>query len=292
MNKQCTFIFSLVLLCCSDNKNTNPGNKDTKKEYHNPSGYDLNKPEKFDMPDALKEISGIAFYKGNKDTIYAEQDEEGKLYYLHLGDAKASHVKFGKKGDYEDLVILNDQVIMLRSDGTLFSFPFSEVKKEEITSVKEWDGLLPADEFEGIYGSSADNKLYVLCKHCGSEKTSQAITAFILQIQPDGNIVQSGSVNINVRPIDSLAGEKKIKFNPSALSKNPRTQEWYILSSVNKMLVVADNSWNAKEVYRLDPALFRQPEGIAFDSENNMYISNEGDDISRGNVLKFVYKKE
>jgi uncharacterized protein YjiK len=46
-----------------------------------------------------------------------------------------------------------------------------------------------------------------------------------------------------------------------------------------------------KEVYPLNPALFRQPEGIAFDNENNLYISNEGDDISKGNVLKFVFKK-
>src|SRR4051812_10344678 len=40
----------------------------------NPKGYDLIKGEKFIMPESLLEISGIAFHKGNSDTVYAIQD--------------------------------------------------------------------------------------------------------------------------------------------------------------------------------------------------------------------------
>jgi uncharacterized protein YjiK len=281
MNKKYLYILFIVFLSCSGNKNENKS----------PLGYDLNQPETFNMPEALNEISGISFYKGNSDTLYAEQDEEGKLFYLHLGDKKASHVKFGKKGDYEDLAIINEQVIMLRSDGTLFSFPFKEVQQEEVTDVKEWAGLLPDGEFEGLYADAKNNLLYVLCKHCGDDETTKAITAYILKLQSDGSITQSGSASVNVKVIEELAGEKKLKFHPSALAKNPQTQQWYILSAVNEMLIVADNDWKVKEVYRLDAGTFRQPEGIAFDGENNLYISNEGDDISKGNVLKFVFKK-
>jgi uncharacterized protein YjiK len=130
-----------------------------------------------------------------------------------------------------------------------------------------------------------------LCKHCGDDETSKAVTAYILKLQPDGSITQNGNALINVKVIEELAGEKKLKFHPSALAKNPQTQQWYIVSAVNEMLVIADNDWTVKEVYPLDPATFRQPEGISFDSENNLYISNEGDELSRGNVLKFVFKK-
>ncbi|HLG39589.1 MAG TPA: SdiA-regulated domain-containing protein [Chitinophagaceae bacterium] len=295
MNKLLLYLTIFFVLSCnnSETKESNGEKKsavDTAIAQTNHADYDLSKPEKFLMPDALNEVSGIAFYKGNKETLYGEQDEDGKLYYLHPGDKKATHVKFGKKGDYEDLAIVNDRVVILRSDGTLFSFPFNEVNQEEITNVKEWKDLLPAGEFEGLYGDEADNKLYVLCKQCDNDKTSEAVSAYILQLQPDGNIIRSGNASINVKAIDDLAGKKKIKFNPSALAKNPKTQQWYIISSTNNMLVIADNTWNVKEVHRLDPSLFRQPEGIAFDSENNLYISNEGDVISRGNVLKFAYK--
>ena len=74
-------------------------------------------------------------------------------------------------------------------------------------------------------------------------------------------------------------------------AKNLNTNEWYILSSVNKMLIVADADWNVKNVYALNPAQFHQPEGIAFDNQFNLYISNEGDLVSPGNVLKFNYIK-
>ena len=263
-----------------------------KNDFQSPPGYDLNKPEKFAMPDVLHEISGISFHNGNKDTLYAEQDEEGKVFWLHLGDTKVSHVKFGKKGDFEDMTIINEWVVMLRSDGILFTFPFSEIHQEEITNTKEWDNLLPPGEFEGLYGDAKNKLLYVLCKHCSDDETTKAISAYTLQLQPDGSIKKSASASISVKSIEKTVGEKKFKFHPSALGRNPQTQEWYIVSSVNKMLVTADADWNVKQVYKLDPAIFHQPEGIAFDSDNTLYISNEGNETASGNVLKFVFKKK
>jgi hypothetical protein len=55
------------------------------------------------------------------------------------------------------------------------------------------------------------------------------------------------------------------------------------------MLVVADGNWVIKAVYNLNPAIYIQPEGIAFDKQNNLYISNEGGDIHAGNILKITY---
>jgi len=282
MSKQYFYILFIAFLSCAEEKNNEK----------NPVGYDLNKPEKFTVPDALNEISGISFYNGSSDTLFAEQDEEGKLFYLHLGDKKASHVKFGKKGDYEDIAILNEHVILLRSDGTLFSFPFNEIHQEEITDAKEWNDLLPKGEFEGLCADPKNKQLYILCKHCNDDETSKAVTAYILQLQPGGAISKKASASISVKTIEKLSGDKKIKFHPSALAQNPRTRQWYIVSAVNQMLVIADNDWTVKEVHHLKASIFRQPEGIAFDKNNNLYISNEGDKVSKGNVLKFVFKKE
>ncbi|MFS2186871.1 SdiA-regulated domain-containing protein [Mucilaginibacter sp. Mucisp84] len=256
-----------------------------------PTGYDLNNPVKYKMPEDLTEISGFAFHNSKNDSVYAEQDEEGFLFNLKLGDKKANYTKFGKSGDYEDVAICREQVIMLKSDGTLFTFPFSQVRTKEATNVQKTKGQLPQGEFEAMCADEKTGLVYVLCKHCADEKTSKSSNGYILKIQADGTLKQTGSFVIDVKEIERLADKKRVPFRPSAIAKNTFTNEWYILSSVNKMLVVADVNWKVKNVYPLSVTIFGQPEGMAFDNQRNLYISNEGDQLSAGNILKFSYKK-
>ncbi|NNU34454.1 hypothetical protein HK413_10530 [Mucilaginibacter sp. S1162] len=107
----------------------------------------------------------------------------------------------------------------------------------------------------------------------------------------NGVITQSGQFIIDVKGIDAQTGKKKGAFRPSALAKNQRTNEWYILSSVNKLIIVTDAAFKVKGVYPIKASIFLQPEGIAFDNQNNLYISNEGDTVTPGTVYKFIYKK-
>ncbi|WP_238395241.1 SdiA-regulated domain-containing protein [Mucilaginibacter sp. 14171R-50] len=254
-----------------------------------PAGYDLSSPVKYTMPADLLEISGIAFDNGDNSTLYAEQDEDGRIFYFRPGDDKVNQVKFGKAGDYEDVAILNNQAVLLRSDGSLFSFPLSEVKAGEVKSVKEFKKLLPKGEYEGLHADG--DKLYALCKQCAGADHNKECNGYILNLAADGNITQSGIFTIDVQKIAALIGKMKLKFHPSALAKSPVTKQWYVLSSVNKLLVVLDSQWNALQAYPLSGKTFLQPEGMAFDKQGNLYISNEGDKITNGNVLLFKYKK-
>ncbi|HRH60052.1 MAG TPA: SdiA-regulated domain-containing protein [Chitinophagaceae bacterium] len=282
LKKIFTLLFSAIIFiaACSQQEDA----------YKSPQGYNLNKPEKFFMSESLREISGIAFNKGSNNMIYAEQDEDGKLFYFKLGNQKVNAVKFAGHGDYEDLAICKGFVILLRSDGTLFTFPISIIAKDEIDSVEEWKKILPEGEYEGMYADEATGNIYVLCKNC-KEDNGKTHHGYIYKLNNDGNISSNGSFTIDIKKIEELSGEKKIEFHPSALSMNPQTEQWYILSSVNKLLVVADKNWNVQQVYHLNPSLFIQPEGMAFDSNNNLYISNEGGDMSKGNILKFAFAK-
>ena len=261
-------------------------------DYKTPSGYDLNHPEIHYMPASLLEISGITFYKGNSDTLYAEQDEEGAVYMFRLNSDFKERVSFKKHGDFEDIAICNEKVIMLRSDGVLYSIPFHEVQQGYITAPLKWENILPKGEYEGMYADDATNRIYVLCKNCKSDKDNKKVSGYILQFGPNDELKPAGGFQVDVADIARLAGEQKIHFKPSALTRNRRTKEWYILSSVNKMLVVADEYWNVKEVFKLDPTLFIQPEGITFDKENTLYISNEGSKTKPGTVFKFAFTPE
>lgn len=262
-----------------------------KKTFNSPQGYDLNKPVKYFMPESLLEISGIAFRHGSPDSLYAEQDEEGKVFYLKLGDKKAGHSKFGKGGDYEDIAVLNDQIILLRSDGALFVFPFGQVRSGQIQHVQKWNNVLPAGEYEGLFADEKANQLLVLCKHCDIDNKKKSNTGYIFHVATDGSVKQTGQFSINVKEIEKKLGVKKMAFHPSAFAKNQNTGEWFVLSSVNKLLVVTDAAFKVKNVYPIDPSLFIQPEGIAFDNQNNLYISNEGDKVTPGTVYRFNCKK-
>jgi hypothetical protein len=261
-----------------------------KRKFDGPEGYALNTPQKFVMPASLQEISGIAFYKENPDTVYAEQDEDGKVFYLKPGDHHAEAYKFGKHGDYEDIAISNDFVIMLKSNGALFTFPFADLHQEGTERVVEWKDLLPKGEYEGMYADEASGLIYIICKNCPDENDKKIAKGYILQLNNQGQLSQHGNFDVNVKDIDKLLGTKKIDFRPSALAQNPRTKEWYIVASIGKILVVTDPNWNVTAVYNLNPALYVQPEGIAFDKNNNLYISNEGGDLHSGNILKTAWK--
>ena len=247
--------------------------------------YKLDKPEKFFMPESLLEISGITFYKGKSDTVYAIQDEQGRLFRLAWGVKKQANGKFGKQGDYEDVAIVNEKVVVLKSNGALFIFPLHEAIYEEIDSIKEWKNLLPEGEYEGMYGDEATGSLYVICKNCAGDDSKNSVSGYIYQV--GDSVYQTGNFRIDVNEIKAFTGKVKRGFRPSAIAKNPITSDWYILSAVNKLLVVTGSDWKVKETCPLNSNTFNQPEGIAFDKNGNMYISNEGDDLSQGNILRF-----
>lgn len=251
-----------------------------------PAGYNLGRPEKFIMPTSLLEVSGICFYKGNPDTIFAIQDEEGKFFRLGWNVKKQYNCKFGKKGDYEDVSILRDQAIILKSNGSLFTFPFADRFYEDIDSAREYKKILPEGEYEAMFGDEATGKLYILCKNCDDDNSKKNVTGYIYELNDSAK--QVGTFEIDVKQIKAITGKVKRGFRPSGMAKNPLTNEWYIISAVNKMLIVTDDKWTVKDVYELNGNGFNQPEGIAFDRLGNLYISNEGDDLSEGNILKFM----
>lgn len=280
------FIYLLFLLtACCVGACKNPANK-----YTSPQGYNFNEPDKFNMPSSLLEISGIAFYKDMGDTIYSIQDEDGKLFRQKWDIKKQYHTKFGPKGDYEDLAIFNEMVFVLESKGTLYSFPFTESTKEKSDQVKVRKKLLPKGEYESLYADPQTSKVYILCKKCDEDKKTKQVSGYIFDYEAGSDsLIAAGTFKIDLKQLKAINSKLKASLGPSALTKNLETNEWYILSSANKLLVVADPNWKIKAVHKLNSSTFNQPEGIAFDDKLNLYIANEGDEVIDGNILKFKY---
>lgn len=256
-----------------------------------PAGYAWTEAGKYYLPDILLEVSGIEVANAAGDSLFAQQDEAGRLFLMRTGEKKYQDFRFGNDGDYEDLSIWNRDIFMLRSDGVLFEFPLDAFRNNDRNAVKEWKGNWPNGEYEGLFADSSSGILYLMCKEC--EDSRKDILIRKLERRADSSIGLTGEIRISESELMAKTDQKKLRgkqLQPSALAKHPITKEWFILSHANKLLIVTDSAWQVRSVTELSPTRFRQPEGIAFAANGDMYISNEGDEVSSGNILKFTYQ--
>jgi uncharacterized protein YjiK len=253
--------------------------------YKSPDGYDLNKPFLLKLPVELDEVSGLAFY-GRDTSVFAIGDEFGFLYKIPLTKGKPIQKwKFSSLGDYEDLVMVDKVFYVLQSSGNITAFTFDD-HNQILTQQKEFPAT--GNEFEILYYDPHIFKLILLCKDCETDK-KKVLTAFYFNLL---NKQFDDSSSINVTAIANMIGEKKIKFKPSAAAIHPITDELYIISSINKLLVITDRKGNPKQTFPIDAALFKQPEGITFTPQGDMIISNEAADRGVANLLFFKYNKK
>jgi uncharacterized protein YjiK len=253
--------------------------------YKSPDGYDLNKPFLMKLPVELDEISGLAFYS-HDTSVFAIGDEFGFLYKIPLTKGKPIRKwKFSNQGDYEDLVMVDKVFYVLQSNGNITAFTFDD-HNQILSQQKQFPAT--GNEFEILYFNHHIFKLVLMCKDCESDK-KKALSVIYFNLL---NKQFDDSASIDVTTIANMIGEKKIKFKPSAAAIHPVTDELYIISSINKLVVVCDRNGNPKQTYPIDPVLFKQPEGITFTPQGDMIISNEAAGRGVANLLFFKYNKK
>ena len=257
------------------------------KPLPTPALYDLNHPEDFTLPDDLNEISGIAYYPKDS-TVFAIIDEDGIFYKIYLnGSGLIKKWKFDKKRDYEDVVMHDSIFYVLVSNGDIESLQFSG--DSILTNKSDLAGASKKiNEFESLYYDDSSG-LVLICKDCEDDK-KKIVTAW--GYSPDSIAYTPGLFSLDVKQIAEKAGEEKLQFKPSAAALNPLTNELYILSSINHLLVIADKNGNVKEVYPLDRKIYKQPEGITFTPWGDLLISNEAGESGNANILIFKPKKK
>jgi DNA-binding beta-propeller fold protein YncE len=122
----------------------------------------------------------------------------------------------------------------------------------------------------------------MICKDCEMDKKA---AVSIWSFSTVTNTFALIPKKIDVAPIAKTLGVNKVRFKPSASAVNPLNGDIYMVSAVNKVLVVADSAGTVQDVYQLNPSLYRQPEGIAFTPTGDLLISNEVNLGEFGNIL-------
>ncbi len=252
----------------------------------NPDGYNMKMAVQLKLPLELDEISGVA-YNAADSSVFAINDEKGWLYKIRRGK-QIQTWKFSKGADFEDVVLLDSVFYVLKSNGDIIRLSFDQTNNVAIQQYYFDQTGESKNEFEILYFDSTRQKLILICKDCEADK-KKSLTTF--SFDPFIGKYTGAVFTINVDKIAAAAGEEKLKFKPSAASINPRNGLLYIISAINKLLVVTDVNGNLKETCPIDPGIFKQPEGITFTPAGGMIISNEAADIGVADILYFSYYK-
>jgi hypothetical protein len=255
--------------------------------YSSPPGYDFNKPYVYKLPEVLDEISGVAYYPKDS-SVFAIQDEKGWLFKVHLTTPlKIERWKFSSGGDYEDVALVDSSFFVLKSKGVIERFKFTSGDSVELQSFP-----VPEDgrnEFETLFYDSSLHRLILICKNCEDDKKKQ-VTSWAFD--PETNSFSPGFTIETSKIRQAFGDADKSRFKPSAAAVHPLTGELYIIASVNHALVILKRDHTVKSTYKINPSLFKQPEGLTFTPNGDLIISNESAEKgSAADIIFFKYHK-
>lgn len=271
---------TLLLLCgCDIGK---------KEKFPDSDMYNFSSPKVIDLPEALDEISGIAYYP--KDTsVFAIIDEDGLLFKIPLRNPKAlRHWNFDKKRDFEEIVLVDSVFYVLISNGDIESIRFTGnsifTEKSDFS-----DESKKVNEFESMYLENDSSRLVILCKTC-EEDPKKSFSSFAYNYRDTAESYMP-YITFDMTVLESkLNVDKHLKASAAAV--NPITNDIYLISAIQKLLVITNNKGEFKELYKLDPTIYKQPEGMAFTPAGDLIISNEFAQTGFANLLLLKNKKK
>jgi uncharacterized protein YjiK len=238
--------------------------------------YNFEEPtEKYVLPDKLKEISGLSYYKNNQ--LVCVNDEEGKIFIYDITEKKiVDKIPFGKDGDYEGVEIVGDEVFVLKSNGKLKGFKIGEAFEREIDCSEP-----EVIEYEGLgYDPKSKYLLLVAKERVKDVDDKKMIYAYDF----DRKVLFKHIAIPQEQVTDDVNGKN---FKPSGIAVHPKTGQTFIIASSGKKLLVLSEKGQKEALISLNPAIFRQPEGICFSPDGELFISSEGKD-GDGYILRFL----
>ncbi len=291
----------LVLYISKATKSNNVVVNANDEEGHH---YNLGHPaKKYNLPGKLNEISGLTYISNYK--IGCIEDEKGNIYVFDIKKGKLTKkIDFAKDRDYEGIEIVKKTAYVLRSNGDIYIVKKFGNKKQEVKKYNTF--LQTSNNAEGLGYDPVHHRLLIACKGVPGKgkslKGAKTVYGFdldkkklkkkpvyVIDVEAVEEFLVRGVVaKVYQRVLEFFQPGKNITFQPSGISIHPLSGEIYIISSVGKLMVVLSSEGQIQHIYKLDPTIFKQPEGITFSENGDIYISNEFKG-GKPNLLKFTY---
>ena len=246
--------------------------------------YQLTQPDDhYTLPKALKEVSGLTYYQANQ--LLCIQDEEAVVYVFDTQKKQVvQEFGFGGYGDFEGIEYVGGEVYALESNGNLSRFKIGTGDDKSVQVGRTQTDLPPHTEVEGLGYDPKTKRLLIAVKNTGKPSGGKPIYSFDLRYRLVFKDMQLNDEQLTGAGIDPKT------YKPAGIAVHPITGEWYVLSSADKRLIVTSRRGRIIASQPLDGKLFRQPEGICFAPNGDLFIASEGRG-KKGYILKFAYQK-
>lgn len=278
------------------------GKREPKKfpEYH--SNYNFLRSDRtLVLPDELSDIAGLSLSPDGRSLV-ALNYKDGDIHYINKWNGDLEHsVRFKRRGNYKGIEAVRNDVFIIKENGTVYhiseldsdkpktksfntplnvkfaiqGLTYHPIRNELLIACQGNDGDEAFDDSKSIYVFDLDSKQ--LFRQPMFLIEDQDIFDYLNQYQPP---LEEGDELFYKPP-------KEKPFKPSAIAIHPRTDELFLISSYNMMLIILSEEGKLLHAEKLDPFLLVEPEGMCFDMDGTLYISSKGSKGSTGKIHRF-----
>ena len=211
-----------------------------------------------------------------KEEIQDKEEEKGKNK-SEKKNKKEESTKADNKPKKED------KPKKEKSDNATTETP--EAKKERKLEKKE----VKLNEFESLFKTDSGT-IVLVCKSCEADDKKK-VSLYTYNYK-DSSKSYTKFMSFETTPIAEKLGDENLKIKPSAAAVNPITKDLYILNSTGlQFLMILSSAGEFKEVYNVDPVIYKQPEGMTLTPAGDLIISNESHKEGSAQLLIMNNKK-
>ncbi len=251
--------------------------------------YDLKRPVvRFDLPAELREVSALTDV--DDSTVAVVQDEEAAIYFLSLTSGRVLRkAAFAVPGDMEGLTRVGSAYYALRSDGLIYhlledadNYVVRDTFRLRVPN-NNIEGLGYDDRTQRILVSPKDHAkgkegrderiVYVWDPHDASGRTSEQLDLSVERLIAEA---KAKGIPVPMRTTDKGRKMPALKLRYSSVAVHPVSGHYYLLSAVDRVVLVLDREGGLVDLAQLDERLLPKAEGITFLPNGDLVMTSEG----------------
>lgn len=245
--------------------------------------YHTERFEQWKLPRSLREISGLA--QTDDGRLFAHADERAIVHQIdYLSGKRLKSFSLSRqpgagrgkavRGDFEGIAVVDDQVYLVTSRGTIYVSRLGMDGGTEAFQVHS-TGLADVCEIEGMAYHRNHNTLLLACKAVRSAELRGNVVVFQWSLESQ-NIVSGATIAVPLAAIASRLGGSD-RFNPSGIAVSPRNGNLLLVAAHQQALLEVTMAGDLVNVFTLPMQRYhRQTEGIALFANGTLILADEG----------------